>query len=105
MILFIVIAIAFFIYTIFAKEFLIDSIKNLDEYNKDIEEKIRRGCTNYDLFFIRKYDKRDYESIPKIVFEWLFCNVFFQFCKCNNRIYHIRNSCICLSENGNALFI
>lgn len=79
MILFIVITIGILIYTIFAKDFLMDSIKNLDEYNKDIEGKIRCGCTNYDLFFSRKYDKRDYESIPKIALEWLFCNVIFNF--------------------------
>ena len=55
MVLFIIIAIGIFIYTIFAKDFLLDSIKNLDEYNKDIEEKIRYGCTNYDSFSYRKY--------------------------------------------------
>lgn len=79
MILFIVIAIGIFIYTIFAKDFLIDSIKGIDEYNEDIKEKIRHGCTNYDLFFSRKYDKRDYESIHKIVFEWLLVNAVFNF--------------------------
>lgn len=79
MILFMIIAIGILIYTIFAKDFLIDSIKGIDEYNKDIEDKIRRGFTNYDLFFSRKYDKRDYESIPKIVFEWLLVNVVFNF--------------------------
>lgn len=79
MILFIAIAIGIFIYTVFAKDWLIDSIKNIDNYNKDIEGKIRCGCTNYDLIFIRKYDKRDYQSIPKIVFEWLLCNVVFNF--------------------------
>lgn len=79
MILFIVIAIGIFIYTVFAKDYLVDSIKGIDEYNKDIEEKIRRGCTNHDLLFIRKYDERDYQSIPKIVFEWLLCNVVFNF--------------------------
>lgn len=79
MILFIAIAIGIFIYTVFAKDWLIDSIKNIDNYNKDIEEKIRRGCTNCYSLFSRKYDKKDYESIPKIVFEWLFCNVVFNF--------------------------
>lgn len=79
MILFIIIAIGILIYTIFAKDFLIDSIKGIDEYNKDIKEKIRQGYTNYDLFFSRKYDKRDYESIHKIVFEWLLVNVIFNF--------------------------
>lgn len=79
MILFIVIAVGIFIYTIFAKDYLIDSIKGIDEYNKDIEGKIRCGCTNYDLFFSRKYDKRDYESIPKIVFEQLLVNIVFNF--------------------------
>lgn len=79
MILFIVIAIGILIYTIFAKDFLIDSIKGIDEYNEDIKEKIRQGCTNYDLFFSRKYDKRDYESVPKILFEWILVNVVFNF--------------------------
>lgn len=79
MILFIVIAIGILIYTIFAKDYLVDSIKGIDEHNKDIEEKIKCGCTNYDLFFSRKYDKRDYESIPKIVFEWLLVNAVFNF--------------------------
>lgn len=79
MILFIVIAIGIFIYTVFAKDWLIDSIKNIDNYNKDIEEKIRRGCTNRYSLFGRKYDKRDYESIPQIVFECLLCNVVFNF--------------------------
>ena len=83
MVLFIIIAIGIFIYTIFAKDFLLDSIKNLDEYNKDIEEKIRYGRTNYDLFSCRKYNKRDYESIPKIILEWLLCNVIFN---CANAI-------------------
>lgn len=79
MILFIVISIGILIYTIFAKDFLIDSIKGIDEYNKDIKEKIRQGCTNYDLFFSREYDKRDYESVPKILFEWILVNVVFNF--------------------------
>lgn len=79
MILFIAIAIGIFIYTVFAKDWLIDSIKNIDNCNKDIEEKIRRGCTNHYSLFSRKYDKKDYESIPKIVFEWLLCNVVFNF--------------------------
>lgn len=39
MILYTIIAIGIFIYTVFAKGFLIDSIKNLDEYNKGIEKK------------------------------------------------------------------
>ena len=77
MILFIIIAIGIFFYTIFAKDFLLDSIKSLDEYNKDIEEKIRYGCTNYGLFSCRKYGKRDYKSIYKIILDWLLCNVIF----------------------------
>lgn len=79
MILFIVIAVGIFIYTIFAKDFLIDSIKNIEEYNKDIEWKIKCGRTNCNLLFIRNYDKRDYESIPKIVFEWLSDNIVLNF--------------------------
>lgn len=77
MILFIIIAIGFFIYSIFAENYLLDSINNLDEYNKDIEKKNRCGCTNYDSFLCRKYDERDYESIPKIILEWLSINVIF----------------------------
>lgn len=79
MILFIAIAIGIFIYTVFAKDYLVDSIKGIDEYNKDIEEKIRRGCTNCYSLFSRKYDKKDHESITKIVFEWILCNVVFNF--------------------------
>ena len=41
MILFVIIAIGIFIYTIFAKEWLIESIKGLDEYNKNIDRKIK----------------------------------------------------------------
>lgn len=77
MVLFIIIAIGIFIYTIFSKDFLLDSIKDLDEYNKDIERKIKYGFTNHDAFFYRTYNKSDYESIPKLILEWLFCNVFF----------------------------
>lgn len=79
MILYTIIAIGIFIYTVFAKGFLIDSIKNLDEYNKGIEKKIEYGCTNYDLLFPRKYDKGDYKSIYKILSQWLLYNVFFNF--------------------------
>lgn len=77
MILFIIIAIGILIYTIIAKEFLVDSIKNRKEYNKKIEENIRYGRTNYDVFFSRKYDKRDYTNIFKIFRDWILCNVLF----------------------------
>lgn len=75
MVLFIIIAIGIFIYSIFGKEWLIDSIKNMDEYNKEIAEKIKYGMTNYSTFSRRKYDKRDYETIPKDIFGWLFGNI------------------------------
>ena len=46
MVLFIVIAIGILIYTIFAKDYLVDCIKRMTEYNKKIEENIRYGRTN-----------------------------------------------------------
>ena len=75
MVLFIIITIGIFIYSIFGKEWLIDSIKNMDEYNKEIAENIKYGRTNYSTFSLRKYDKRDYETIPKDIFYWLFGNI------------------------------
>lgn len=79
MILFIIIATGILVYTIFAKDFLIDSIKNLDEYNRNIKKKIEFGSTNYDCFFLRKYDDRDYKSIYKIFSDWAFWNVVLNF--------------------------
>lgn len=75
MVLFIVIAIGIFIYSIFGKGWFIDSIKNMDEYNKEIAENIKYGRTNYSSSSWRKYDKRDYETIPKDIFYWLFGNI------------------------------
>ena len=77
MVLFIVIAIGILIYTIFAKDYLVDCIKGMKEYNKKIEENIRYGRTNYDVFFSRTYDKRDYTNIFKIFIDWILINVFF----------------------------
>lgn len=79
MILFIIIAIGIFIYSIFGEGWLIDSIKDMDEDNKKIAENIQYGITNYNTSSWRKYDKRDYESIPKYIFYWLFYNVIFNF--------------------------
>lgn len=77
MILFILIAIGIALYTIFAKDWLIDSIKNIKETNKKVKENIKYGRTNYDAFPSRKYDKHDYESVPKIIFQWLLLNILF----------------------------
>ena len=77
MILFILIAIGILIYTIFAKDYLVDCIKGRKEYNKKIEENIRYGRTNYDVLFSRTYDKRDYTNIFKIFIDWILINVFF----------------------------
>lgn len=53
MILFILLAIGFALYTIFSDSGLIDSIKN------------------------REYNEHDYGSVPKIIFQWFLLNIFF----------------------------
>ena len=75
MILFVIIAIGIFIYTIFAKEWLIESIKGLDEYNKNIDRKIKYEITKDTFLSFRKYDKRDYDSVPKLLLTWFFGNI------------------------------
>lgn len=75
MILFIVIAIGILIYTTFGQGSLIDLIKKRKEYNKDVEQKIKYGATNFDTISHRKYDKRDYTSILKIFRDWILCNI------------------------------
>ena len=77
MILFVIIAIGILIYTIFAKDYLVDCIKGRKEYNKKIKENIRYGRTNYDVFFSRLYDKRDYTNIFKIFIDWILINILF----------------------------
>lgn len=77
MILFILIAILIALYTIFANGWLIDSIKNIEETNKEVKENIEYGRTNYDTFSFRKYDEHDYESVPKIFFQWFMLNISF----------------------------
>ena len=54
MILFILLAIGFALYTIFSESGLIDSIKNIEETNKEV-----------------------YGSVPKIIFQWFLLNIFF----------------------------
>ena len=54
MILFILLAIGFALYTIFSDSGLIDSIKNIEETNKEV-----------------------YGSVPKIIFQWFLLNIFF----------------------------
>lgn len=77
MILFILIAIGIALYTIFAKDWLIDSIKNIDETNKEYKENIEYGRTNYDTYPLRKYNEHDYENVPKIIFQWFVYNILF----------------------------
>ena len=56
MILFILLAIGFALYTIFSDSGLIDSIKNIEETNNN---------------------EHDYGSVPKIIFQWFLLNIFF----------------------------
>lgn len=76
MILFILIAIGIALYTIFAKGWLIDCIKNIEETNKKVKENIEYDRTNYDTFPFRKYNEHDYDSIHKNIFNWIGINVF-----------------------------
>ena len=75
MILFILIAIGIALYTIFAKDWLINSIKNIKETNKKVKENIKYGRTNCDTFFLREYNEHDYESVPKYIFQWFVLNI------------------------------
>lgn len=77
MILFILIAIGIASYTIFANDWLIDSIKNIEGTNKEVKENIKYGITNYDTFSLREYNEYDYESVPKIIFRWFVLNILF----------------------------
>lgn len=77
MILFILIAIGIELYTIFANGWLIDSIKNIKETNKEVKEKIEKNRTNYDTFTFRKYNEHDYISVKKYIFQWFALNIFF----------------------------
>lgn len=77
MILFILIAIGIALYTIFANGWLIDSIKNIKETNKEVKEKIDKNRTNYDTFTFRKYNEHDYISVKKYIFQWFALNIFF----------------------------
>ncbi len=77
MILFILIAIGMALYTIFADGWLIDSIKNIEETNKEVKENIEYGRMNYAPFSFRKYDEHDYESVPKNILYWIILNIFF----------------------------
>lgn len=77
MILFILIAIGIALYTIFANGWLIDSIKNIKETNKEVKEKIEKNRTNYDTFTFRKYNEHDYISVKKYIFQWFALNIFF----------------------------
>ena len=73
MILFILIAIGIALYTIFAKDWLIDSIKNIDETNKEVKKNIEYD--NYNTSSLRKYNEHDYENVPKIIFQSLVYNI------------------------------
>ncbi len=77
MILFILIAIGIALYTIFANDWLIDGIKNIEETNKEVKINIEYGKTNYDTFSLREYNEHDYEGVPKIVFQWFVINILF----------------------------
>lgn len=77
MILFILIAVGIALYTIFANDWLIDDIKNIEETNKKVKENIEYDRTNYDTFSLRKYNEHDYESVPKIIFQWFVLNILF----------------------------
>lgn len=75
MILFILIAIGIALYTTFAKDWLIDSIKNIEKTNKEVKENIEHSRKNYGTFSCRKYNEHDYESVPKYIFQWFAINI------------------------------
>lgn len=75
MILFILIAIGIALYSIFANDWLIDSIKNIEETNKKVKENIEYDRMNYDTILLRKYNEYDYESVPKYIFQWFIVNI------------------------------
>lgn len=75
MILFIFIAIGIALYTIFADDWLIDSIKDIEETNKEVKENIEYGRTNYNTLLRREYNKHDYKSVPKYIFQWFILNI------------------------------
>lgn len=77
MILFILIAIGIALYTIFADGWLIDSIKNIEETNKEVKENIKYVRTNYYTFSLRKYNEYDYVNVPKYIFMWFVFNISF----------------------------
>lgn len=77
MILFILIAIGIALYTIFADGWLIDSIKNIEETNKEVKENIEYVRTNYYTFSLRKYNEDDYVNVPKYIFMWFVFNISF----------------------------
>lgn len=77
MILFILIAIGIALYTIFADGWLIDSIKNIEETNKEVKENIKYVRTNYYTFSLRKYNEHDYVNVPKYIFMWFVFNISF----------------------------
>lgn len=76
MILFILIAIGIALYTIFADGWLIVSIKNIEETNKEVKENIKYGRTNYNIFPFRKYNEHDYESVSENILYWIMINIF-----------------------------
>ena len=75
MILFILIAIGIALYTIFSDGWLIDSIKNIEETNKEVKKNIEYD--NYNTSSLRKYNEHDYENVPKIIFQWFVYNILF----------------------------
>lgn len=77
MILFYILAIVFFIYSIFAPGCLIEYMKSRDEHNKEIEKKIKYGRINYDSLFGRMYNKSDYRNRIKDISDWLAINIAF----------------------------
>lgn len=77
MILFILIAIGIALYTVFADGWLIDSIKNIKETNKEVKDNIEHCRTNYDTYSLREYNDHDYESVPKNILYWIINNILF----------------------------